>query len=253
MTFNFESETAIVTGAGSGIGRASAERFAADGANVVVADIDREAAEQTVTQVESAGGTAVAVETDVRDEDAVEAMVDVARGEFGGVDIAHNNAGLEGADDPLADQTVANWDRVVDTNLKGVWLCLKHELQAMTEAEDGGAIVNTSSVAGLAAAGNTPYVASKHGVIGLTRVAAAEYAPDGVRVNAVCPGATETPLLQKAADEAPEEIERLLQSVPLSRLAEPGEIADAVAWLCSEQASFVTGNAYPVDGGFMAL
>jgi NAD(P)-dependent dehydrogenase (short-subunit alcohol dehydrogenase family) len=253
VTFNFESETAIVTGAGSGIGRASAERFAADGANVVVADIDREAAEQTVTQVESAGGTAVAVETDVRDEDAVEAMVDVARGEFGGVDIAHNNAGLEGADDPLADQTVANWDRVVDTNLKGVWLCLKHELQAMTEDGDGGAIVNTSSVAGLAAAGNTPYVASKHGVIGLTRVAAAEYAPDGVRVNAVCPGATETPLLQKAADEAPEEIERLLQSVPLSRLAEPGEIADAVAWLCSEQASFVTGNAYPVDGGFMAL
>jgi len=253
VTFNFEGETAIVTGAGSGIGRESAKRFARDGASVVVADIDIEAAEQTVTQIESAGGTAIAVETDVRDEDAVEAMVDTTCVEFGGVDIAHNNAGLEGADDPLADQSVSNWDTVVDTNLKGVWLCLKHELQAMTEGETGGAVVNTSSVAGLKAAGNTPYVASKHGVIGLTRVAATEYAADGVRVNAVCPGATETPMLQKAVDEAPEQIESLLQSVPLARLAEPSEIADAVAWLCSEQASFVTGNAYPVDGGFMAL
>lgn len=253
MTFNFEAQTAIVTGAGSGIGRKSTERFAEGGANVVAADIDVSAAEETVDEIVSGGGTAIAVETDVTREDSVEQMVEIASETFGSVDIAHNNAGLEGEEDPLAEQTVENWEYVVNTDLKGVWLCLKHELQVMSEQDSGGAIVNTSSIAGLTGAGNAPYVASKHGVIGLTRVAATEYAPHGIRVNAVCPGATDTPLLQETADEAPEQLEHYLQSVPLRRLGKPGEIADAVAWLCSDKASFVTGNAYPVDGGFMAI
>ncbi|OIB59356.1 glucose 1-dehydrogenase [Natrialba sp. SSL1] len=257
MTYNLDGKTAIVTGGASGIGRKTAERFAAEGANVVVADVVTEGGEETVELIESAGGSATFVETDVTDPDAVEAMVQTAVDTYGGLDIAHNNAGIEGENDPLAEQTEANWKQVMDINLTGVWLCLKYELQVMTANREGdgddGAIVNTSSIAGLSAAGSSAYAASKHGVIGLTRVAATEYAAADVRVNAVCPGVIETPMVEQSAAENPEEIEQFVGMQPLNRMGSPEEIANAVVWLCSDEASFVTGNAYPVDGGFTAL
>ncbi|ELY95197.1 short-chain dehydrogenase/reductase SDR [Natrialba hulunbeirensis JCM 10989] len=259
MTYNLDGKTAIVTGGASGIGRKTAERFAAEGANVVVADVVTDGGEETVESIESAGGSATFVETDVTDPDAVEAMVQTAVDTYGGLDIAHNNAGIEGENDPLAEQTEANWKQVMDINLTGVWLCLKYELQEMTANGDGdgdsdsGAIVNTSSIAGLSAAGSSAYAASKHGVIGLTRVATTEYADADVRVNAVCPGVIETPMVEQSAAENPEEIEQFVGMQPLNRMGSPEEIANAVVWLCSDEASFVTGNAYPVDGGFTAL
>lgn len=252
MAYDFDGKTAIVTGAASGIGRRTAERFAREGANVVAADVAVDGGEETVDRIESDDGTATFVETDVTDDDAVAALVAAAVDTYGGLDVAHNNAGIEGDDDPLAEQTTANWDRVIDINLTGVWRCLKHELAHMADNE-GGAIVNTSSIAGLVAAGATPYVASKHGVIGLSRVAATEYAQAGVRVNAVCPGVIDTPMVERAGAESPEEIEQFVQMQPLGRMGTSDEIANAVVWLCSDEASFVTGNAYPVDGGYMAL
>lgn len=247
----YEDATALVTGAASGIGRVTAERFAEAGASVVAADLDREGAEATAEAVRDAGGEAHAIAVDVTDAAAVEAMVAETTDRYGSLDVAFNNAGVEEGNADTADLTEDTWDRVVGTNLKGVWLCLKHELPAMAE-QGGGAIVNTSSIAGFSAVGSAAYVASKHGVVGLTRSAATEYADDGVRVNAVCPGFVDTPLLDRAREETPEALELAVQSQPLGRLAEPGEIADAVRWLCSPEASFVTGNAYPVDGGFLA-
>jgi len=252
MSYNFNDTTAIVTGAASGIGRAAAEQFGQAGANVVVADVVEDGGHETVDLVETAGGSATFVETDVSDPADVEAMVQVATEEYDGLDIALNNAGIEGETKPLSDQTEDVWDGVIDINLKGVWLCLKHELPAMSE-DGGGAIVNTSSIAGLASAGSAPYVASKHGVIGLTRVAATEYAQDDIRVNAVCPGVIDTAMVDRAADADPEGIDQFVKMQPLGRMGTPDEVANAICWLCSEDASFVTGNAYPVDGGYMAI
>jgi NAD(P)-dependent dehydrogenase (short-subunit alcohol dehydrogenase family) len=244
--------TLLVIGGASGIGAKTAERFGEEGANVVVADVTADEGRETVEGIESTGGTATFVETDVSDSDDVAAMVQHAVDTYGGLDVAVNNAGIEGETDPFAEQTEDNWDRVIDVNLKGVWLSVKHELRAMAE-NGGGSIVNTSSIAGLAAAGPTPYVASKHGVVGLTRVAAAEYADAGVRVNAVCPGVIDTPMVDRAAAEDPEAIERFVGMQPLDRMGTPEEVASAVIWLASEEASFVTGTAYPIDGGYTAL
>jgi NAD(P)-dependent dehydrogenase (short-subunit alcohol dehydrogenase family) len=251
MAYNLADKTAIVTGAASGIGRETAVRFAREGANVVVADVVADEGHRVVDEIESNGGTATFVETDVSDPAHVEAMVQTAVETYGSVDIAHNNAGIEGDDDPLAEQTEDNWDRVIDINLKGVWLCMKYELRAMVE-HGGGAIVNTSSIAGLVAAGGTPYVASKHGVLGLTKVAATQYAGENVRVNAVCPGVIDTAMVQRAAEADPDAIEGFVQMQPLGRMGTPEEIANAVVWLCSDEASFVTGTSYPVDGGYTA-
>ena len=243
---------AIVTGGAAGIGRATARRFAAEGASVVVADIDADDLAETVELIEADGGEAIAVETDVSDADEVAALVEETVDTYGVPDFALNNAGIEGSSAPLADQSLDDWKRVIDVNQTGVWNCLTEELAVMAD-NGGGAIVNTSSIAGLSAAGGGPYVASKHGVVGLTRVAAAEYGPAGVRVNAVCPGVIDTEMIDRASDEMGEEtIDQIVQAKPLRRMGEPEEVASAVVWLCSEESSFVTGHPLVVDGGYMA-
>jgi NAD(P)-dependent dehydrogenase (short-subunit alcohol dehydrogenase family) len=239
----------IVTGAGSGIGRAAAHRFAEEGARVVAAAIDGEGGESTVDAIAEDGGEATFVETDVSEYDDVEAMVETAVDTYGGLDCAFNNAGIEGEDEPASEQPLENWDRVIDVNLKGVFHCLKAEIPAMLE-DGGGAIVNTSSVAGVVGFPElSPYVASKHGVIGLTKTTAVEYSGEGVRVNAICPGVIDTPMVQRSADTG-DGIDMAIAATPIGRLGQPPEIGDAVVWLCSEDASFVTGEAMVVDGGY---
>ncbi|MCX2819095.1 glucose 1-dehydrogenase [Haladaptatus sp. F3-133] len=245
------NDVAVVTGAGSGIGRASAERLANEGASVVVADIDVEGGAETVEAIESEGGTATFVEVDVTDEDDVRKMVDAAVETYGGLDIAHNNAGIEGDGAPLVEQSAEGWEEVLGINLTGVFLGMKYEIPAMVEG-DGGAIVNTSSIAGLSGDGPAPYVASKHGVVGLTRQAAVEYGDEGVRVNAVCPGVVRTPMVERSLEEHPEAVDQITEEQPLGRMAQPEEIADAVVWLASSEASFVNGHPLPVEGGLLA-
>lgn len=247
-----EGKVALVTGGGSGIGRATALIFAREGAQVVVADIVTEGGEETVRLVKAAGGDAVFVRTDVSKAAEVEALIKKVVVTYGQLDCAFNNAGIEGMVAPTADCTEENWDRVLAINLKGVWLCMKYEIPQMLK-QGGGAIVNTSSVGGLiGSAGGTPaYIASKHGVVGLTKAAALEYAKAGIRVNAVCPGATLTPM-QERAFTSPQMAELVSAMQPMGRLGKPEEIAEAVVWLCSDAASFVTGCAMPVDGGWVA-
>jgi NAD(P)-dependent dehydrogenase (short-subunit alcohol dehydrogenase family) len=237
---------ALVTGAGSGIGRATAERFAREGASVLVTDIDTDAGEETVERIEDAGGDATFAEADVSDPSAVEAMVERAVEEYGSLDFAVNNAATGAAPAPVTDITEAEWDRVTEIAQKGTWLGLKHEVPAILDS-GGGAIVNVASTAGIRASpGRTPYGASKHGVVGLTRTVGIEYAAENLRVNAVCPTIVETAALESMT---PEEREAVVDDVPMDRPAEPAEIASAIVWLCSADASFVTAHALPVDGG----
>jgi len=242
-------KAALVTGGGSGLGRASAIAFARAGATVTVADVDADGGKETAALVfEEAGGDAEFVRADVTDPDDVAAMVDKAVSRWGRLDCAVNNAGTTGPGAPTADYTLEDWNRTVGLNLTGVFLCLRYEIPAMLE--HGGAIVNMASGAGLVGFPGLPaYVASKHGVVGLTRAAALEYAPQGVRVNAICPGSTRTPMLESFMG-GDEKVERMMtRSVPLGRLGRPEEIAEAVVWLCSDAASFVVGHALAVDGG----
>lgn len=253
MVGSFEGKVALVTGAGSGMGRASARAFAGEGASVVVADVDAEGGERTVSEVREAGGKAVFVQTDVSSAEDVEAMVETAVETFGRLDYAHNNAGIEREALPTADSTEEHWDRAIAVNLKGVWLCMKYEIPKMLEA-GGGSIVNTSSTLGLIGMANAPaYVASKHGVVGLTRAAALDYARRGIRVNAVCPGVVRTPMMERGLRESPgfgEEVFAMI--VPVGRIGTSEEVAKTVVWLCSEAASYVTGVPVPVDGGLDA-
>jgi NAD(P)-dependent dehydrogenase (short-subunit alcohol dehydrogenase family) len=245
-----DNDVALVSGAGSGIGRATAKRFAADGAQVVAVDIDVDGGQETVSDIEAAGGEATFVEADVTDEGDIEEMVSVAVDSYGGLDCAFNNAGIEGTEAPASEQPMSNWEQVIDTNLKGVFLSMREEIPVLME-NGGGAIVNTASIAGLRGFRNlSPYVASKHGVVGLTRTAALEFGGDGVRVNAVCPGVIETPMVARSREENPEAIEATVAATPADRLGQPEEIAAATTWLCSDEASFVTGESLVVDGGF---
>lgn len=248
----FEGKVALVTGAGSGIGRATAVAFSREGASVVVCDIDVNGGEDTVRMITDAGGEAYFVRADVSQADQVENLVNETVGKYGRLDYAFNNAGIEGEQAVTADCPEDNWDRVIDVNLKGTWLCMKHEIPQMLK-QGKGSIVNMSSVAGLIGYRNIPaYVASKHGVIGLTKTAALEYATTGIRINVVCPGVIRTPMVDRFAGGSPEGEEQLMESEPIGRLGVPEEIAEAVIWLCSDAASFVLGHAMVIDGGLVA-
>ena len=248
-----DGRVALVTGAGAGIGRASALIFAREGARVVVVDIDDTGGDETVDLVERGGGAATFVHADVSDADQVEAMVRHAVSTFGGLDCALNNAGMGSGGQPIADYPVSEWDRAIGVMLTGVFLGMKYEIPAML-ARGGGAIVNTSSVAGLTGyPGQSGYIAAKHGVIGLTRTVALEYATQGIRVNAICPGTARTPMVAAALEHSPEIAEHLVGLLPIGRVAEPSEIAEAAVWLCTDAASFVLGTAFSVDGGYTAL
>ena len=247
-----EGKVAVVTGAGSGIGRATALTFAREGAKVVLADIQDELGEEVAKQINDDGGEAVYVHTDVTKKDQIQALMEKAVEQFGGVHIAANVAGIEGiAACPTGECTEENWDKVLDVNLRGTFECMKAEIPHMLK-NGGGAIVNVASVAGLVGfAGLPAYCASKGGVVQLTRTSALEYAKENIRVNAVCPGVIWTPMVQRLAD-TPESKAAFESMEPVGRLGEPEEIAEAILWLASDNASFVTGLPMAVDGGFVA-
>ncbi|MDP2733237.1 MAG: glucose 1-dehydrogenase [Hoeflea sp.] len=252
----FSGKTALVTGSGAGIGRATALKFAAEGAKVVVSDIHVEAGEETVAMIHKAGGTAMFQRADVSKPDDVAALVAGAVDEYGRLDCAVNNAGIEGTIAPFADQAEANYDAIMRVNAKGTFLCLQAEIRHMLEA-GGGTIVNLSSIAGLIGfPGLSPYVASKHAVIGMTKNAALEYGKAGIRVNAVCPGGIDTRMLDSLADQATAGAQSSNQMMaplhPLGRIGTPDEVANLIVWLSSPAASFMLGAIIPVDGGYVA-
>jgi NAD(P)-dependent dehydrogenase (short-subunit alcohol dehydrogenase family) len=252
MTRRLEGKVALVTGAGSGIGKASALAFAREGARVVVSDVDAEGGEETTRLAKSAGGQAAFIGCDVSRASEVESLIKKAVEVFDRLDCAHNNAGIAGTSAPCADCTEENWDLTLGINLKGVWLCMKHEIRHMAK-HGGGVIVNTAATAGLVGAKGSPaYAAASHGVVGLTRSAALEYADAGIRVNAVCPGVTRTPMIERLTRARPGIEEQMIAKVPMRRLATPEEVAETVVWLCSDGASFITGQALAVDGGVVA-
>ena len=245
-------KVALITGGTSGIGRNTSVLFAKEGAKVVFTGRREAEGHETLAMVRAAGGEGHFVPGDVSKAADVEKFVQQTAEKFGRLDVAFNNAGIEGNWIPIIDQTEADFDRVIAINLKGVWLSLKHEIQQMLKQGGGGAIVNMSSVAGLTGfAGAGTYIASKHGVLGLTKTAALEYAKAGIRINAVCPAVIETPMAERAfADPAIEK--RVLAQHPIGRFGKPIEIAEAVLWLSSDKSSFMTGHEIVLDGGFLA-
>jgi NAD(P)-dependent dehydrogenase (short-subunit alcohol dehydrogenase family) len=246
----FSGKVALVTGASFGIGRATALAFAQRGAKVAVAD--RVEDHETIDLIRRSGGEPVFIKCDVSKDADVKAMVEKVIATFGRLDHAFNNAGIEGLNAPTQDCTEENWDRVIDVNLKGIWLCMKYEIPHMIKAGKG-TIVNNASIAGLVAfAGIPAYAASKHGVIGLTKNAAIENAKLGIRVNAVCPGVIKTPMIDRFTGKNKEVEKQFANMEPVGRIGQPEEVADAVLWLSSDSSSFVTGTAMPVDGGWVA-
>jgi NAD(P)-dependent dehydrogenase (short-subunit alcohol dehydrogenase family) len=247
-----ENKVALITGAGSGIGRATAKIFAREGARLVLVDVLEKGAQETLQMVKEPAVAAVFCRADVSKSAEVNAVVDQAVAAYGRLDCAFNNAGIAGAGRLTHEYSEEEWNRVIAINLTGVWLCMKAEITQMLK-QGGGAIVNTSSIMGLAGAIRVPaYTAAKHGVAGLTKAAALEYGRHGIRINAVCPAPIYTPMLMSGLEKRPDIEQRYIRSEPLKRLGQPEEVGEAVAWLCSDRASYVTGLPMPVDGGYMA-
>ncbi len=252
MTASMSNKTALVTGAGSGIGQAAAVAFATAGANVVIADVNEAGGNTTLALLDELPGKGFFVAADVSKSDDVKGLVRSAVETFGRLDCAFNNAGIQGELSQTAECTEENWDRITGINLKGVWLCMKYEIEQMLQ-QGSGAIVNNSSNFGLVGSSGMPaYSAAKHGVVGLTKTASIEYADRGIRVNAVCPGPVQTPLVDKIVERQPEIVDAITEREPIGRMGQPAEIAAAVVWLCSDEATFVVGSVLPVDGGYVA-
>lgn len=246
------SRVALVTGGASGIGLAAVSRWAAAGVQVVVADVDAAAGQRVVDELAGGGQDVTFVHCDVASEESVRDLLTSIERTCGRLDMAFNNAGVEQRRATVTDCTEDNWDRTIDTNLKGIWLSMKHEIALMRRA-GGGAIVNTTSIVGSRGVYGAPaYVASKHGIIGLTRCAALEEAPNNIRVNAVAPGHILTPMVERVIDKEPQKRDAYLANTPLGRLGTSADVAQVVTWLCSEDAAFVTGSVVDVDGGILA-
>ncbi|MBK9293269.1 MAG: SDR family oxidoreductase [Oligoflexia bacterium] len=249
----FKGKTAFITGASTGIGRATAIAFAQRGAQVAIVDRNIVEGQETLRLLEKMEVKAIFVKCDTSKEDEIKNAVDETIKKFKSLDFAFNNAGIEGTQGSTIDCTTENWDKVININLKGVWLCMKYQIPQMLKQTGGGAIVNCSSIAGVIGFPGIPaYVASKHGVIGLTKTAALEFAKQKIRVNAVCPGVIKTPMIDRFTHGEAQALKALSDGEPIGRVGQPEEIANAVLWLCSDEASFVTGHPMVVDGGWVA-
>ncbi len=252
FAMNFKNKVCFVTGASSGIGRATALAFAKLGAKVACVDINTSGGKETTALIERSGGQSLFIKCDVSKSIEVQAAIATTIDKFGAIDVAFNNAGTEGHPAPTGDSKEENWDQVLNVNLKGIWLCMKYQINQMLK-QGHGSIVNCASIAGVVGFQNSSaYVASKHGVIGITKTAALEYAKSNIRVNAVCPGVIQTEMIERFVQGNELARTQLTAGEPIGRLGEPDEIASAVLWLSSDGASFVTGHALTVDGGWVA-